>query len=57
MYLETVEWGNPEAEHQQFAMDPHGGFFLLHPLNEITQATIDLGRPCPVYSIFSARKP
>jgi hypothetical protein len=43
--------GDFEPEHQQFAMDPGRApqpVFLAHPLDEITQAPIDLGTPCPI---------
>ena len=32
MYLETVDWGDLKAKHQEFAMDPgapHSGFCSL----------------------------
>jgi hypothetical protein len=43
--------GDLKAKHQEFAMDPgrtplRG--FLAHPLNEITQTTINLRAPCPL---------
>src|SRR5437588_7485461 len=41
--------GDLKAKHQEFAMDPGCAplrVFLAHPLNEITQATIDLRAPC-----------
>src|SRR5436190_23454991 len=43
--------GDRKAKHQEFAMDPGRApqrVFLAHPLNEITQATIDLRAPCPL---------
>src|SRR5438477_5520839 len=43
--------GDLEAKHQEFAMDPGRApllVFFAHPLNEITQATIDLRAPCPL---------
>jgi hypothetical protein len=43
--------GNLEPEHQELAM--HSGrapqrVFFAHPLDEITQATIDLRPPCSI---------
>src|SRR6266513_4504949 len=43
--------GHLKAKHQEFAMDPGRApqrIFLAHPLDEITQATIDLRAPCPL---------
>jgi hypothetical protein len=43
--------GHLKAKHQQFAMDPGRTplrVFLAHPLDEITQPTIDFGPPCPI---------
>src|SRR5205807_5638243 len=43
--------GDCKAKHQEFAMDPGRApqrVFLAHPLNEITQATIDLRAPYPL---------
>src|SRR5207248_7269265 len=43
--------GDRKAKHQEFAMDPGRApqrVFLAHPLNEVTQATIDLRAPCPL---------
>src|SRR5512143_795845 len=40
-----------KAQHQQFAMDPGRAplrVFLAHPLDEITQLTIDLRTPRPI---------
>ena len=51
--------GHLKAKHQQFAMDPGRAplrVFLAHPLDEITQPTIDLRPPCPAFGISSARK-
>jgi hypothetical protein len=44
--------GDLKAKHQEFAMDPGRApllVFLAHPSNEITQATIDLRAPCPLW--------
>jgi hypothetical protein len=43
--------GNLEAKHQKLAMDPGRApqpVFPAHPLDEITQAPIDLRPPCPL---------
>src|SRR5438105_13186550 len=51
MYLETVDWATSKPQHQKLAMDPGRApllVFLAHPLNEITQATIDLRPSCPL---------
>jgi hypothetical protein len=48
--------GNLEPQHQELAMDPGRAplrVFLADPLDEISQATIDLRAPCPL-SGFSA---
>src|SRR5438270_12377411 len=50
MYLETVDWATakPSIRSSPWIRDaPHSGF-SSHPLNEITQATIDLRAPCPL---------
>ena len=49
---------NLEPEHQERAMDSGCApkrVFLAHPLDEITQATIDLRPPCPLLA-FPAPK-
>jgi hypothetical protein len=43
--------GDREPEHQELAMDPGCApqrVFPTHPLDQITQATINLGTPCPI---------
>ena len=43
--------GNLEPQHQEFAMGSRRAplrVFLAHPLDEITQAMIDLRAPCPL---------
>jgi len=43
--------GNFKPEHQEFAMNSGRApqrVFLTHPLDGITQATIDLRPPCPI---------
>src|SRR5262249_12236804 len=43
--------GQPQAKHQQFAMDARCSplrVLAAHPSDQITQAPIDLGPPCPL---------
>jgi hypothetical protein len=46
MYLATVDWGDLDPKHQQFAIYPRRSpqwVLLAHPSDKVTDLAVDLG--------------